>query len=133
MKLLIIEDDCIRRHTYTRIAQTTGLFRQIFAAASLDGLRESAFRPDVILLNLDTPGINGYAFLDTFRQTECNPEEKTAFVVVASVVSPRDLRRARELEIDYLLSKPLHAVKLQTILFDLFLKVRRRKKYPSAA
>ncbi len=75
MNLLIIDDDAICSFINTRVAQTSGMFGTIHTVHNgkdaLDFLQstcgDSAVNPDVILLDLNMPLINGLDCLSAIR------------------------------------------------------------------
>ena len=76
MNLLIIDDDAICSFINTRVAQTSGMFLQIHTVHNgqdaLDFLqstsREKDVSPDVILLDLNMPLINGFDFINALKK-----------------------------------------------------------------
>jgi len=53
--------------------------------------------PDLILLDINMPIMDGWQFLDEFRQTrESNPAEQTVIYLVSSSDSQSDLNKAKE-------------------------------------
>jgi len=53
--------------------------------------------PDLILLDINMPIMDGWQFLDEFRQTrEANPDEQTVIYLVSSSDSQSDINKAKE-------------------------------------
>jgi two-component system chemotaxis response regulator CheY len=53
--------------------------------------------PDLILLDINMPIMDGWQFLDEFRQTrKSNPNEKTIIYLVSSSDSQTDINKAKE-------------------------------------
>jgi len=100
-RILIIEDD-----EGVRRALASGLIRRgfkVYAAESgQDGLRaEPAFRPDLILLDLGLPDIDGFAAIEALRVRGTTP------IVILSVRGAEsDKVRALDLGADDYLTKP---------------------------
>jgi CheY-like chemotaxis protein len=79
MKILIIEDDIIVRRLYTAILEEQG-WQITHAENGFQGLKVlSKYKPDVILLDLLMPRMNGFAFLD---ELEKDPERSQIPVIV---------------------------------------------------
>jgi DNA-binding response OmpR family regulator len=104
-RVLIVEDDATMAETIASIVQLLGFHaivthnsRQALAAATRE-------HPDVILLDINLPGING---IDVCRFLKREPAlETTPVIVVSSEKDPETFVKAREAgAIDYLI-KPV--------------------------
>ena len=68
MQILIVEDDIIDRRLYAAVIEEQG-WQVSLAENGLQGLKVlSKTTPDVILLDLLMPRMNGYAFLDEIEK-----------------------------------------------------------------
>ncbi|GAA4277128.1 response regulator [Aquimarina mytili] len=74
--------------------------------------------PDVILLDLNMPVLDGWQFLEEFVKIPC--EKKIIIYIVSSSVDPQDILRAKSYELvsDYIV-KPVTVEKLKNVLSDL--------------
>ncbi len=74
--------------------------------------------PDVILLDLNMPVLDGWQFLDEFIKIPC--DKKIVIYIVSSSVDPEDMHRAKSYELvsDYIV-KPVTVAKLKEVLNDL--------------
>ncbi len=74
--------------------------------------------PDVILLDLNMPVLDGWQFLEEFIKVPC--EKKIIIYIVSSSVDPEDVLRARSYELvsDYIV-KPVTIQKLKEVLHHL--------------
>ena len=71
--------------------------------------------PDVILLDLNMPIMDGWQFLDEFIQIPC--EKEITIYIVTSSINPEDMERAKDYDkISNYLIKPISSNKLQEIL-----------------
>jgi CheY-like chemotaxis protein len=75
-----------------------------------------AAAPALILLDLNMPVMNGLEFLEAFRQLPPARQQASTIVMLTTSLASRDLARMQELPIAGLVSKPLTAEKLHTIL-----------------
>ncbi len=97
-RILVIDDDADIRDAVTEVLSFEGF--EVFAAAEGEqGLvRCRQLRPDLILLDLMMPGMNGWDFLRALRREE--PIARTPVVVVSA------LGRVPELQVAGFLPKP---------------------------
>lgn len=127
MNLLIIDDDAICSFINTRVAQTSGMFRQIHSVHNgqdaLDFLQstscENPGNPDVILLDLNMPLINGFDFITALKNMPLANKENISIIILTSSDNSKDIERARSLGINHYLQKPLTINDLQATLFAL--------------
>ena len=127
MNLLIIDDDAICSFINTRVAQTSGIFREILSVhngqAAMDFLQTAANgdgkTPDVILVDLNMPVINGFDFITAFHGLKFLNKKKIDVVVLTSSSELRDMERARALGINHYLQKPLTVNALQATIYAL--------------
>ena len=126
MNLLIIDDDAICSFINTRVAQTSGMFHHIHAVHNgqdaldfLQSSRENAVNPDVILLDLNMPLINGFDFITALKNMPLVNKENISIVILTSSDDSKDIERAHAMGIDHYLQKPLTINDLQATLFAL--------------
>ena len=100
-RILVVDDDEAIRRTVARILGGHG-FVVRSAATGEDALSDApAFQPDIILLDLGLPGIDGFAVIAEVRERTSTP------IIVLSVRgAERDKVRALELGADDYLTKP---------------------------
>ncbi len=74
--------------------------------------------PDVILLDLNMPVLDGWQFLEEFVKVPC--EKKITIYIVSSSVDPEDVLRAKSYELvsDYIV-KPVTVERLKEVLREL--------------
>lgn len=63
--------------------------------------------PDIILLDLNMPIMDGFAFLEAFANMRLPHKERIKIIIVTSSMHPQDLLRARSYGVTSYLSKPL--------------------------
>lgn len=122
-KLAIIDDDDIYRFAVERILQRSGVTKNICTfdsgAAALDYIRHAAPEtlPDVVLLDLNMPIMDGWSFLEQFRGLEEPLRERITIFIVSSSIDPRDHERAKTIsEVEGFLVKPILPEELQRML-----------------
>ena len=127
MNLLIIDDDEICSYINIRVAQTCGLFDHINSVhdgrAALDFFRSvsegTAPAPDIILLDLNMPLINGFDFIRALKQLSFPNKENVKIIVLTSSCQPQDIQQVSSLGIDYYLTKPLTVNAFQNTIYSL--------------
>ncbi len=72
------------------------------------------YQPDVILIDIGLPGMNGYEVAMRLRQMP--PFEHTALIAITGYGQADDRRRAREAGFDHHLTKPVFFEHLQQVL-----------------
>ncbi|WP_316928100.1 response regulator [Gillisia marina] len=73
--------------------------------------------PDIILLDLNMPIMDGWQFLDEF--TKIKTEKKITIYIITSSVDPMDIEKAKEYNnVNNYIVKPITLEALQDILHD---------------
>jgi CheY-like chemotaxis protein len=102
-KILLIDDDTVLLKLYTTRLLADN--HQVETAVNgEEGLRQVArFRPDIIILDLLMPKINGFTFLETLKQ---NPTyASTKCIVFSSVANQEQINRLNALGVKTFLNK----------------------------
>jgi len=104
--VLVVEDNPVNLELAAELLEQEGC--QVLAAASAEaGLRLAlAERPDLVLMDMQLPGLSGY---EATHQLKANPATAAIPVVALTAFAMRgDDRKAREAGCDGYLTKPLN-------------------------
>lgn len=134
MNLLIIDDDRVCTLVTTWAAKKTGIFEDIQSVSSgreALGIFKQVCKgriaaPDVILLDLNMPVMNGFQFIECINRLTFPNKKNMSIVILTSSDNAIDIQRARSLGIEHYLLKPLDVKDLQSTLFSLCSRKSRR-------
>lgn len=109
VKVLVVDDEA---KTYELIASAFDEYKSVSATNSFEaGLQLANFQPDLLILNLDTPGIDGLGICQSVR---ANPKTKrTKILVLAKSAEDKAVTEALACGADGYLVKPLQAEELK--------------------
>ncbi|WP_299321519.1 response regulator [uncultured Maribacter sp.] len=121
----IIDDDPIFVYGTKRIIKEVDFATSILVYSNgqeaLDGLTKLCMAreplPEVIFLDLNMPILNGWEFLDEFKNCKSKRSKKIIIYIISSSVDPRDLERVKNYEqVDTYILKPITPNDLAKIL-----------------
>lgn len=119
-RILVVEDDPIIRQTVEYALRRAG-FEVRGSADGLEGLEIAlAEKPDLIVLDLMLPGLDGYRFAEEVRRTNSD----AAIVMVTALGSEQDTIRGLDAGADDYIGKPFS---MQELLARVRANVRRVK------
>jgi CheY-like chemotaxis protein len=122
--VLLVDDDKIFNFLSRRTIENMGFAERIHVAnngkEALELLNDyfsgSLALPDVILLDLDMPVMDGFEFVAAFRKLKFPEKNSIRIVIVTSSENPRDRQRAEELGITHYINKPISESSLRSVL-----------------
>lgn len=127
--ILLVDDDEPTNYLHRRLILENDLSKQIHIAETgleaiqylgtfIDGKHP---RPDIIFLDINMPVMDGWAFLEIYRNL---PEEQKANIIIVMLttsLNPDDHERGEALEeVKKFVTKPLTLEKFQTLVRDFF-------------
>lgn len=124
IRVLVVEDDPeTRMLTEALLSGRKGVCLRALAKDGLEGLElVEQTRPDIVLLDLILPGMDGLDFLRALRRRSARP----AVVVASQASEPTVIRLAFQLGASYYLIKPLNFDSLPDLFHSLCLEPRER-------
>ncbi len=116
LKVLVIDDEESLRDIISSGLEAVHDCSVAVARDGESGLQQIAeFQPDVLLLDLLMPGIDGFQVLEALRSDDQLPRPRR--VIAMSALTDRDtMARLRELGADAILPKPFSLSELRTLL-----------------
>lgn len=113
--ILLVDDDKIFNFLTEKTISSLGLVNEIHFALNgeeaLDLLElyknGELAKPDIIFVDLSMPIMDGFEFIEAFRDSDIPEKESITLVVLTSSADPMDINRAKELGIKYYFNKPL--------------------------
>jgi CheY-like chemotaxis protein len=116
-KILVVDDNAVSRELLRYVLKPLGL-EVAEAASGLEALERIAeVRPDVVLLDLDMPGLDGYGVL---REIRCKPEWMGLRVVAVTAYAMQgDRDKAIAAGFDGYVTKPINAVQIRKYVEEL--------------
>ncbi len=123
-RILLVEDDITLANLYQMRLETEG-FQVRHCSNGEDALQMAkAYQPNLILLDIMMPGLNGFDVLDILRHTP--GLEKTKILILSAMGQPADQARAKSLGADDYL------IKSQVVIADVMARIRHHLNLPAA-
>lgn len=122
---LLVEDDSNTAFLNRMLLRELKISKDIQIASNGEEamkLLNEGIHPELIFLDLNMPVMDGFEFLQSFRNTFNNLKRKIIIVLLASNYMKRDFESARELDVSDILQKPLTEDKIRGIVEKFFLK-----------
>ena len=128
--VLLIDDDSTTNFLNKALLTRMGVAQQVLTAEDGEqGLRtlgqtclgpDSAACPQLILLDMNMPVLNGLGFLEAYAQLPLVPQRPIVIVMLTTSLHPVDQTRAEQMPIAGFLTKPLTKEKVTAILAQHF-------------
>lgn len=103
-KILVVEDEGAMREIVAHKLQTHG-FIVVQAADGKEGLELfEKEHPDMILLDLMLPNVDGFTVLQTIRELKDEKLSKTPIIILSNIWNDQDILKVRALKVsDYMI------------------------------
>lgn len=125
-KILIVEDDHVLSKAYELILKKEG-YKVETAQDGQQGIEKAeAFEPEIILLDLLMPVMDGLHFLEVYNSTDNHPDVK--IVVLSNVGDDEKVKQAMELgAYKYLVKAHASPVQLSRVVGSLLPASKKKK------
>ena len=122
--ILLIDDDCVAhlivRKTFLPLTWVNRIDSAFNGQEGLEMLERFCKRlvllPDIILVDLHMPVMDGFGFLESFNKMNCLKPKGLVVIVVSSSECPEEHKRARSLGVKHFFSKPISLEKIEAVL-----------------
>ncbi len=124
--IFLIDDDTLTNYLNQTIIRRVGYSKEIqafdkpvFALSALQQITGSddAPFPEMILLDVNMPNMNGWDFLEEYEKLPVQVIAKTKVYIVSSSINDRDIEKSKSYKtVSGFISKPLDAQKMNEIL-----------------
>jgi CheY-like chemotaxis protein len=123
-KVMVIDDDPIEHFISERILQAnrfaTEVLKFLYAGEALEYLQKNADEkneiPGLIFLDINMDGMNGYEFMNAFRQLPATLKENISVVILSSSLILEEISQFYQFpEVKGFLEKPLTKEKLASL------------------
>jgi chemosensory pili system protein ChpA (sensor histidine kinase/response regulator) len=104
LKVLVVDDSISVRYSITRLVKNQS-WLPFQAVDGIDALeRLETLTPDVIILDIEMPRMNGYEFMGIFRNNEAYTD--IPVIMLTSRASDKHRKKAEELGVNHYMTKP---------------------------
>lgn len=125
-KVLLVDDDQVCNLISKKTLQRMGIVNEVHTALNgeeainllNDYFQGALSLPDVILLDLNMPIMDGFSFIEAFKKLNIPNKDSMRIVIVSSSQNPNDVRKAKEMGITAFLTKPVTETNLRTAFED---------------
>jgi CheY-like chemotaxis protein len=124
MNVLLVDDDRIfnllSKKTLERMSLVDEIHTALNGKEAIDLINDyfqgTRTLPDIILLDLNMPILDGFGFIEAFQKLSANVKQNVKIIIVTSSEDPRDMERARAFGIKEFLTKPVSEQQLWAAL-----------------
>jgi CheY-like chemotaxis protein len=122
--ILVVDDDKINNYITERLLKKMKIADEVTIVANgeegVQCLKEHCFKssmsPELILLDINMPVMNGFEFLEAFNKLDFKNKSAVTIVALSSSVNANDQERMKNLGVRYYVDKPLTEEKVETLL-----------------
>ncbi len=125
-RILLVDDDNINNFINQRLIKKLNIAEEVNVAVN----GEEAIKvikntcdnecPDLILLDINMPVMDGFEFLEEYKKLPIPNKDKVVIVMLTTSTNQNDMGRSKNIPIRGFLNKPLTEDKLTKIMKDYF-------------
>ena len=113
-RVLVVDDHVDTALSLARLLRARGHVVEIVHDGNAALEAAGTFRPDIVLLDLGLPGMDGYEVAQNMRRREETP--RPTIIAISGYGQEEDRARSTEVEIDHHLVKPVSFAQLEALL-----------------
>lgn len=117
--VLLVDDDYVSNFIADHLLTTLDLCEQVSFCRNGDEalkfLKECPDFPEIIFLDINMPVMDGFEFIDTFRELNLD-KNKTRIIIYTSSFSQEDIKVLKKIGFNDFIIKPLTEEKLTDVL-----------------
>jgi CheY-like chemotaxis protein len=122
--ILLVDDDITTNFLNESLIEEIGITKQVLVAQNgKEGIemveryfQEQAACPQLILLDINMPVMDGFEFLEAFQKLDFEHKDSIVIIILTTSLNPIDVHKVKELGVSGFLSKPLTEEILNEIL-----------------
>jgi len=122
--VLLVDDDMINNFINARLIRKIEMSHNLHistngkdAITHLSGkLEKQEVCPELILLDINMPVMDGFEFVEAFRKLNFSNQDKVVIVMLTTSSNPKDIEKIEALNIGGYINKPLTEEKLKNAL-----------------
>ena len=122
LRILIVEDSPLVRDVLRAALSSEDSFDVIGSAEDgKEGVEKAlALKPDFITMDINMPVMNGFEFLEEYKDLPETVQQKAKVIMLSSSINPRDVEKAKGFSqvMDYM-NKPLSQASLKDLMQEL--------------
>lgn len=126
---LLIDDDTVTNYLSKRLIEKFHIANGIYTVPNGEEALKFIVNydpdfnscPELIFLDINMPVMDGFQFLDIYKDLTFLNKEKVIIVMLTNSVREEDIQKCREFSINHILQKPLTEQKMTELLDEILL------------
>jgi len=119
--IFLIDDDTVVNYLHAKALSRAGVintkaFDKADEALEFFKQEGDTGSKDVIFLDLNMPGMDGWEFLEAFRALPESVTGNYRVLIISSSIDPKDIERSKTFDVHAFVSKPLTSDKMTDLL-----------------